>query len=84
MALQFGVSLPQGWTMDLASIKDPVEAYEAMTGVAQTADEVGFTSAWLVDHFHTIPNLRRKSHLKPGQPPPRWRAIQSASGSVSW
>src|SRR6266704_3385846 len=55
MSLQFGLSLPQGWTMDLASIKDPVEAYEAMTRVAQTADEVGFESAWLVDHFHTIP-----------------------------
>src|SRR5437879_1875207 len=56
MSLKFGVSLPQGWTMDLASIKDPVEAYEAMTRVAQTADEVGFESAWLVDHFHTIPH----------------------------
>src|SRR5256886_1975323 len=55
MSLKFGLSLPQGWTMDLASIKDPVEAYEAMTRVAQTADETGFASAWLVDHFHTIP-----------------------------
>jgi len=55
MSLKFGVSLPQGWTMDLASIKDPVEAYEAMTRVAQTADETGFASVWLVDHFHTIP-----------------------------
>jgi F420-dependent oxidoreductase-like protein len=55
MALQFGVSLPQGWTMELASIKDPVEAYEAMTRVAQTADELGFASVWLPDHFHTIP-----------------------------
>ena len=26
-----------------------------MTRVAQTADETGFTSVWLVDHFHTIP-----------------------------
>ncbi|GHO80660.1 LLM class F420-dependent oxidoreductase [Ktedonobacter sp. SOSP1-85] len=55
MALKFGVSLPQGWTMDLAGIKDPVEAYETMTRVAQTADETGFDSVWLVDHFHTIP-----------------------------
>src|SRR6266436_9603108 len=55
MALQFGVLVPQGWTMDLARIKDPVEAYETMTRVAQTAEEVGFASAWLVDHFHTIP-----------------------------
>ena len=56
MSLKFGLSLPQGWTMDLASIQDPVEAYETMTRVAQTADEVGFESAWLVDHFHTIPH----------------------------
>ena len=56
MSLQFGVSLPQGWNMELASIKDPVEAYEAMTRVAQTADELGFTSVWLVDHFHTVPH----------------------------
>jgi len=56
MALKFGLLVPQGWTMDLARIKDPVEAYETMTSVAQTADEVGFASAWLVDHFHTIPH----------------------------
>src|SRR5947209_13018905 len=47
--------LPQGWTMDLVGIKDPVEAYETMTRVAQTADECGYESVWLVDHFHTIP-----------------------------
>jgi F420-dependent oxidoreductase-like protein len=55
MPMKYGVSLPQGWTMDLAGIKDPVEAYETLTRVAQTADEAGYNSAWLVDHFHTIP-----------------------------
>jgi F420-dependent oxidoreductase-like protein len=55
MTLQFGVLVPQGWTMDLAGIKAPVEAYETMTRVAQMAEEVGFASAWLVDHFHTVP-----------------------------
>lgn len=55
MAIKFGISLPQGWTMDLVGIKDHVQAYETMTSVAQTADESGFESAWLVDHFHTIP-----------------------------
>lgn len=53
--MKYGISLPQGWTMDLASIKDPVEAYETMTNVARTADETGYDSVWLVDHFHTIP-----------------------------
>ncbi|HEY4388641.1 MAG TPA: LLM class F420-dependent oxidoreductase [Ktedonobacteraceae bacterium] len=55
MALKFGISLPQGWTMDLVGIKDPVEAYETMTQVARVADETGYDSVWLVDHFHTIP-----------------------------
>ena len=55
MSLKFGVGLPQGWVMDLAGIKDPVEAYEAMTRVAQTADELGCSSVWLADHFHTVP-----------------------------
>lgn len=55
MSLQFGVSLPQGWNRELTGIKDPIEGYEMMTRVAQTADEVGFVSAWLVDHFHTVP-----------------------------
>jgi F420-dependent oxidoreductase-like protein len=53
--MKFGIYLPQGWTMDLVGINDPVEAYETMTRVAQTADECGYDSVWLVDHFHTAP-----------------------------
>src|SRR5579859_2984101 len=55
MSMRYGLSLPQGWRMDLADINDPVEAYETMTRVAQTADECGYESVWLVDHFHTVP-----------------------------
>lgn len=53
--MKYSISLPQGWRMDLVGIKDPVQAYETMTRVAQTADECGYESAWLVDHFHTVP-----------------------------
>src|SRR5579863_4197688 len=56
MTLTFGLLVPQGWTMDLAGIKDPIQAYETMTSITQMADEVGFASAWLIDHFHTIPH----------------------------
>ena len=41
--------------MDLVDFSDPVEAYEAMTGVAQEAENLGFASVWLYDHFHTVP-----------------------------
>lgn len=56
MSMKYGILLPQGWTMDLAHIKDPVEAYETMVSVAQTAEEAGFAAAYVVDHFHTIPH----------------------------
>ena len=55
MAMDYGVIVPQGWKMDLVGIADPVEAYEAMTRVAQEAEAEGFHSIWLYDHFHTVP-----------------------------
>ena len=55
MAMKFGVIVPQGWRMDLVGIADPVEAYEAMTRVAQEAEAQGYDSIWLYDHFHTVP-----------------------------
>ena len=55
--MKYGVIVPQGWRLDLADIPDPVEAYEAMTRVAQVAEEVGFASIWLYDHFHTFPQV---------------------------
>src|SRR5256885_10285241 len=55
MAVQFGVSVPQGWTMDLVEITDPEEKYEAMTRAAKEADRLGYDSIWLFDHFHTVP-----------------------------
>jgi F420-dependent oxidoreductase-like protein len=53
--MEYGVIVPQGWRMDLVDIKDPVEAYEAMTRVALEAETLGFASVWLYDHFHTVP-----------------------------
>lgn len=54
MGLKYGIILPQGWTTDLIGITDPVQVYETMTHVAQTPEERGYESVWLVDHFHQI------------------------------
>src|SRR5438309_9866666 len=53
--MKYSIVLPNGWTMSLVGIKDPVEAYEAMTNVAKAADGIGYETIWLVDHFHTVP-----------------------------
>lgn len=55
MALKFGVFVPQGWRLDLIDIKDPAEKYEVMTRVATEAEQLGFDSLWVYDHFHTVP-----------------------------
>ena len=60
MTLRFGVMVPQGWRLDLVGIADPVEAYETMTRVAQTAEAEGYDSIWLFDHFHTVPTVTQE------------------------
>ncbi len=48
--MKIGIKLPQEWQKDQV---DPVEAYESMTRVAQTAENLGFASVWLCDHLHS-------------------------------
>jgi F420-dependent oxidoreductase-like protein len=55
MSVKFGTFVPQGWRMDLVEFDDPVQAYEAMTHVGKVAEEIGFDSIWVYDHFHTTP-----------------------------
>lgn len=55
MSIKFGTFVPQGWRMDLVEIDDPIAQYEAMTKVGKVAEEVGFDSIWVYDHFHTVP-----------------------------
>ena len=54
MPLKYSVLLPNGAARELAGIKDPVEAYEAMTHVAQTAEDAGFNAVWLFDALWPI------------------------------
>src|SRR5512142_2425043 len=55
MSMKFGTFVPQGWRMDLVDIEDPVEQYETMTRVGKAAEDAGYDSIWVYDHFHTVP-----------------------------
>ena len=55
MSLKYGLILPQGYGRELLGIKDPIEAYETMTRMAQVAEESGFEAVWTADHFQTAP-----------------------------
>jgi F420-dependent oxidoreductase-like protein len=53
--LTFGVFVPQGWKMELASIDDPREKWHKAVEVATLAEELGYDSIWVYDHFHNVP-----------------------------
>jgi F420-dependent oxidoreductase-like protein len=55
MAVTFGIQLPQGYAQELKGINGPIEAYETLTRVAQTAEEYGYATVWTIDHFQTAP-----------------------------
>ena len=53
--MRFGVFIPQGWRLDLAGI-EPADQWATMREILQYVDETPvFSSAWVYDHFHTVP-----------------------------
>ncbi len=52
--MKFGMFIPQGWRHDLVGI-DPAEQWSAMSAVVGYADKGAWESAWVYDHFHTVP-----------------------------
>lgn len=52
--MQFGAFIPQGWRLDLAGI-DTSDHWPTMQRVAWQAENLGFESIWVYDHFHTVP-----------------------------
>lgn len=55
----FGVFAPQGWKTELAGIDGAEAQWRRTVEVATLADELGYDSIWLYDHFHNVP---RPSH----------------------
>ena len=53
--ITFGVFAPQGWKMELASIEGAEAKWNAAVDIAVKAEELGFDSLWVYDHFHNVP-----------------------------
>jgi F420-dependent oxidoreductase-like protein len=52
--MRYGAFIPQGWRLDLVGI-DRQQQWPTMLEVARTLEASGFESAWVFDHFHTVP-----------------------------
>jgi len=51
----FGAFMPQGWKMELAGIAGDAEKWRTAVDVAVLAEELGYDSIWVYDHFHNVP-----------------------------
>lgn len=47
--------MPQGWKMELASIDGATNKWAKSVEVAQLAEQLGYDSIWVYDHFHNVP-----------------------------
>jgi F420-dependent oxidoreductase-like protein len=53
-SMKIGAIVPQGWVGEYDGW-EPVAAWRRTVAVALQAEQLGFESIWLFDHFHTIP-----------------------------
>ncbi|HVE94573.1 MAG TPA: LLM class F420-dependent oxidoreductase [Acidimicrobiales bacterium] len=53
--ISFGVFMPQGWKMELSSIDGAEAKWNKAVEIALLAEELGYDSLWLYDHFHNVP-----------------------------
>ena len=53
--MKVGIIVPQGWTGEYDGW-DAEVAWRRTVRVAREADELGFESIWVFDHFHTFPD----------------------------
>src|SRR3954451_19417933 len=51
----FGVFVPQSWKLELTSIPDPQDKWSKTLEIARMADDLGYDSIWVYDHFHNVP-----------------------------
>lgn len=51
----FGVFVPQGWKMELASVDGAAAKWQTAVDIAKRAEQLGYDSLWVYDHFHNVP-----------------------------
>ena len=53
--VMFGVFMPQGWKMELSGIDGAAAKWNKAAEIAVLAEQLGYDSIWLYDHFHNVP-----------------------------
>ncbi|MEO7397462.1 MAG: LLM class F420-dependent oxidoreductase [Ilumatobacteraceae bacterium] len=75
--LTFGMFMPQGWKMELASISGAAAKWNRAVEIAELAENLGYDSLWLYDHFHNVPRPANEAVFE------MWTAIAAVSQRTS-
>ncbi|GIU83327.1 MAG: LLM class F420-dependent oxidoreductase [Acidimicrobiales bacterium] len=51
----FGAFVPQGWKLELAAFPDASSKWSKALEIARLAEDLGYDSLWVYDHFHNVP-----------------------------
>ncbi|KAA0234426.1 MAG: Alkanesulfonate monooxygenase [Acidimicrobiales bacterium] len=51
----FGAFVPQGWKSELAGAGEADEQWQVAVDTALLAEQLGYDSLWVYDHFHNVP-----------------------------
>jgi F420-dependent oxidoreductase-like protein len=54
-ALTFGTFIPQGWKSEYRDMPSATQQWQTTVDMAVLAEELGFDSVWVYDHFHNVP-----------------------------
>jgi F420-dependent oxidoreductase-like protein len=60
----FGAFMPQGWKMELAGIDGAEAKWTKAVEIAVLAEELGYDSIWVYDHFHNVPRPAHEAVLE--------------------
>src|ERR1700704_4184390 len=53
--LIFGAFVPQGWKTERVAIEGAEAKWRKAVEIAVLAEELGYDSVWVYDHFHNVP-----------------------------
>jgi len=53
--MHVGTFVPQGWRLDLVSVKGAAQKWARLVERARELEALGYDSLWVYDHFHTYP-----------------------------
>ena len=59
--LTFGAFVPQGWKTELAGIDGSEAQWAKAVEIAELAEQLGYDSLWVYDHFHNVPEPANES-----------------------